>query len=157
VFSRAQLLQEVWGYDYFGGTRTVDVHVRRLRAKLGSEHEALIGTIRNVGYRFVADRPRELGVAPRPERPLPNGSRRKSGTANGGVCPVLSTRHTPPRACQLVRARDPGRNGGVYGECAVRYVAKASMSRPPKYLFVPFLKAGKLSPRRTGSCSSTMR
>jgi DNA-binding response OmpR family regulator len=62
VFSRAQLLQEVWGYDYFGGTRTVDVHVRRLRAKLGSDHEALIGTIRNVGYRFVADRPRE-GVA----------------------------------------------------------------------------------------------
>ena len=53
VFSRAQLLQEVWGYDYFGGTRTVDVHVRRLRAKLGVEHEALIGTVRNVGYRFV--------------------------------------------------------------------------------------------------------
>ncbi len=63
VFSRAQLLQEVWGYDYFGGTRTVDVHVRRLRAKLGHEHEALIGTIRNVGYRFVAERPRELDVA----------------------------------------------------------------------------------------------
>ena len=60
VFSRAQLLQEVWGYDYFGGTRTVDVHVRRLRAKLGSDHESLIGTIRNVGYRFVAERPREL-------------------------------------------------------------------------------------------------
>jgi DNA-binding response OmpR family regulator len=54
VFTRAQLLQEVWGYDYFGGTRTVDVHVRRLRAKLGPEHEALIGTVRNVGYRFVA-------------------------------------------------------------------------------------------------------
>jgi DNA-binding response OmpR family regulator len=53
VFSRSQLLQEVWGYDYFGGTRTVDVHVRRLRAKLGAEHEALIGTVRNVGYRFV--------------------------------------------------------------------------------------------------------
>jgi len=53
VFNRQQLLQEVWGYDYFGGTRTVDVHVRRLRAKLGSEHEALIGTVRNVGYRFV--------------------------------------------------------------------------------------------------------
>jgi DNA-binding response OmpR family regulator len=53
VFSRAQLLQDVWGYDYFGGTRTVDVHVRRLRAKLGSEHESLIGTVRNVGYRFV--------------------------------------------------------------------------------------------------------
>jgi DNA-binding response OmpR family regulator len=53
VFTREQLLQEVWGYDYFGGTRTVDVHVRRLRAKLGPEHEALIGTVRNVGYRFV--------------------------------------------------------------------------------------------------------
>lgn len=53
VFSRDHLLQEVWGYDYFGGTRTVDVHVRRLRAKLGPENENLIGTIRNVGYRFV--------------------------------------------------------------------------------------------------------
>jgi DNA-binding response OmpR family regulator len=51
VFSREQLLSEVWGYDYFGGTRTVDVHVRRLRAKLG-EHESIIGTVRNVGYRL---------------------------------------------------------------------------------------------------------
>ena len=57
VFTRAQLLQEVWGYDYFGGTRTVDVHVRRLRAKLGLEHEVLIGTVRNVGYRFVPEPP----------------------------------------------------------------------------------------------------
>jgi DNA-binding response OmpR family regulator len=53
VFTRAHLVQEVWGYDYFGGTRTVDVHVRRLRAKLGPEHEAMIGTVRNVGYKFV--------------------------------------------------------------------------------------------------------
>ena len=53
VFTRAQLLHEVWGYDFFGGTRTVDVHVRRLRAKLGPEHEALIGTVRNVGYKAV--------------------------------------------------------------------------------------------------------
>lgn len=51
VFTREQLLSEVWGYDYFGGTRTVDVHVRRLRAKLG-DMESLIGTVRNVGYRF---------------------------------------------------------------------------------------------------------
>jgi DNA-binding response OmpR family regulator len=63
VFSRAHLVQEVWGYDYFGGTRTVDVHVRRLRAKLGPEHEAMIGTVRNVGYKFV--RPPE---APVPQR-----------------------------------------------------------------------------------------
>jgi DNA-binding response OmpR family regulator len=55
VFTRAQLLQEIWGYDYFGGTRTVDVHIRRLRSKLGPEFEAIIGTVRNVGYRFTVD------------------------------------------------------------------------------------------------------
>jgi DNA-binding response OmpR family regulator len=64
VFTRAQLLQEVWGYDFFGGTRTVDVHVRRLRAKLGPEHERMIGTVRNVGYKF--------------ERPVKPGSRASS-------------------------------------------------------------------------------
>jgi DNA-binding response OmpR family regulator len=53
VFSRQQLLSDVWGYDYYGGTRTVDVHVRRLRAKLGPEYESVIGTVRNVGYRYV--------------------------------------------------------------------------------------------------------
>ena len=61
VFTRARLLQEVWGYDYFGGTRTVDVHVRRLRAKLGPEHESFIGTVRNVGYKFV--QPNETAAA----------------------------------------------------------------------------------------------
>jgi DNA-binding response OmpR family regulator len=71
VFTRSHLVQEVWGYDYFGGTRTVDVHVRRLRAKLGVEHESLIGTVRNVGYKFV--RPTEgrregAGDADVPER-----------------------------------------------------------------------------------------
>jgi DNA-binding response OmpR family regulator len=59
VFTRSHLVQEVWGYDYFGGTRTVDVHVRRLRAKLGTEHEGMIGTVRNVGYKFV--RPHDAG------------------------------------------------------------------------------------------------
>ena len=65
VFSRAQLLQEVWGYDFFGGTRTVDVHVRRLRAKLGPDHESLIGTVRNVGYKAVrpSDRREDGGGA----------------------------------------------------------------------------------------------
>ena len=74
VFSRQQLLQEVWGYDYFGGTRTVDVHVRRLRAKLGPENEHHIGTVRNVGYRFVlpaADR-----SAPAEPASEPSGSQR---------------------------------------------------------------------------------
>ena len=72
VFTRAQLLQEVWGYDYFGGTRTVDVHVRRLRAKLGPDHEALIGTVRNVGYRFV--------VPPRADEPDRSGDLAPAGT-----------------------------------------------------------------------------
>lgn len=63
VFTRAQLLNEVWGYDYYGGTRTVDVHVRRLRAKLGSEHESLISTVRNVGYRLSDSRKLEDSMA----------------------------------------------------------------------------------------------
>jgi len=75
VFTRAHLLQEVWGYDYFGGTRTVDVHVRRLRAKLGAEHESLIGTVRNVGYRFV---PPKTGEDPR------RGAPRDAGPATAG-------------------------------------------------------------------------
>ena len=62
VYTRDQLLQEVWGFDYYGGTRTVDVHVRRLRAKLGAEYEQLIGTVRNVGYRF--DPPTQRVAAP---------------------------------------------------------------------------------------------
>ncbi len=71
VFTRDQLLREVWGYDYFGGTRTVDVHVRRLRAKLGSEYESMIGTVRQVGYKFICAPPRQLpdtDPAPTPAR-----------------------------------------------------------------------------------------
>ena len=63
VFTRDRLLHDVWGYDYFGGTRTVDVHIRRLRAKLGSEHESLIGTVRNVGYRLVVSGTEDDGDA----------------------------------------------------------------------------------------------
>ncbi|HYU39871.1 MAG TPA: response regulator transcription factor [Acidimicrobiia bacterium] len=58
VFTREQLLSRVWGYEYYGGARTVDVHVRRLRAKLGEEHAGLIQTVRSVGYRF--GQPRSL-------------------------------------------------------------------------------------------------
>ena len=54
VLTRDALLHEVWGEDYIGGSRTVDVHIRRLRAKLGTEHDNLIGTVRNVGYRLDA-------------------------------------------------------------------------------------------------------
>jgi DNA-binding response OmpR family regulator len=56
VFNREQLLSRVWGYEYYGGARTVDVHVRRLRAKLGEEHAGLIQTVRSVGYRFGQSR-----------------------------------------------------------------------------------------------------
>jgi len=92
VFTRAHLLQEVWGYDYFGGTRTVDVHVRRLRAKLGAEHESLIGTVRNVGYRFVPLKtgednrrgaPRDAGPATGGP-PTPSGPPTPGGQADGG-------------------------------------------------------------------------
>ena len=54
VLTRDVLLHQVWGEDYIGGSRTVDVHIRRLRAKLGTEHDHLIGTVRNVGYRLDA-------------------------------------------------------------------------------------------------------
>jgi DNA-binding response OmpR family regulator len=90
VFSRQQLLQEVWGYDYFGGTRTVDVHVRRLRAKLGPEHDALIGTVRNVGYRFV------LPVRGDPaERPAPPGAGSEGPGARRAGTPTPRRRIQP--------------------------------------------------------------
>ena len=56
VFTREILLNQVWGYEYYGGARTVDVHVRRLRAKLGEENANLIQTVRSVGYRFGKSR-----------------------------------------------------------------------------------------------------
>jgi DNA-binding response OmpR family regulator len=84
VFTRAHLLQEVWGYDYFGGTRTVDVHIRRLRAKLGPEHDALIGTVRNVGYRFVPLKTADAEQAAKPgSHPAarPGGATKEMGPA----------------------------------------------------------------------------
>ncbi|KUJ53584.1 Transcriptional regulatory protein YycF [Streptomyces sp. MBT84] len=97
VFTRAQLLQEVWGYDYFGGTRTVDVHVRRLRAKLGPEHESLIGTVRNVGYRFVtpekADRASRPGEAENGEGTSAKAARSKPEDA-GEMAALSSTEVT---------------------------------------------------------------
>jgi DNA-binding response OmpR family regulator len=116
VFSRAQLLQEVWGYDYFGGTRTVDVHVRRLRAKLGAENEALIGTVRNVGYRFVPVK----GAAASPGGAEPESagldSTNQSG-ANGTV--------DPGDASQL----DPGAAESALPESAHPEAAAAHASR----------------------------
>ncbi|MBA3982966.1 MAG: response regulator transcription factor [Acidimicrobiia bacterium] len=56
VFTREMLLSRVWGYEYYGGARTVDVHIRRLRAKFGEEHAGLIHTVRSVGYRFGQSR-----------------------------------------------------------------------------------------------------
>jgi DNA-binding response OmpR family regulator len=56
VFTRETLLSRVWGYEYYGGARTVDVHIRRLRAKLGEEHANMISTVRSVGYRFGQSR-----------------------------------------------------------------------------------------------------
>ncbi len=89
VLTRAQLLSEVWGYDFFGGTRTVDVHVRRLRAKLGAEHESMIATIRGVGYKLVpaeqarAEREADGAGAEAGRRPAERGSADR-GTAERG-------------------------------------------------------------------------
>ena len=116
VFTRAHLLQEVWGYDYFGGTRTVDVHVRRLRAKLGAEHEALIGTVRNVGYRFVplkADegrgQPRGTGAgAPATGRAgaaEPAGSAGATGAGRGARRPGREDGDPRPARGQIERRR----------------------------------------------------
>ena len=54
VFNRETLLSKVWGYDFYGGARTVDVHIRRLRSKIEDRHRTFIETVRNVGYRFRA-------------------------------------------------------------------------------------------------------
>ncbi len=81
VFTRSQLLQEVWGYDYFGGTRTVDVHVRRLRAKLGTENESLIGTVRNVGYKFVPAKHEDRRADHRAASARPGGNARRQAAA----------------------------------------------------------------------------
>ena len=81
VFTRETLLSRVWGYEYYGGARTVDVHIRRLRAKLGEEHAYLIQTVRSVGYRFgqVAWHP---GLA---QRSGPGASTGPGGTGGSGV------------------------------------------------------------------------
>jgi DNA-binding response OmpR family regulator len=100
VFTRSQLLQEVWGYDYFGGTRTVDVHVRRLRAKLGAENEALIGTVRNVGYRFVPARADGTGPgadsAPANPQPGPPANPQPGPPANPQPGPPANPQPGPP-------------------------------------------------------------
>jgi DNA-binding response OmpR family regulator len=83
VFTRAQLLDQLWGYDFFGGTRTVDVHVRRLRAKFGAGHAQLIGTVRHVGYKFV-----------RPARPGPRSRDAEDLTAASCTAPASNP---PPR------------------------------------------------------------
>lgn len=98
VFTRAQLLQEVWGYDYFGGTRTVDVHVRRLRAKLGPEHESLIGTVRNVGYRFVTPEKPERAAEDREPQDKRGGRAAANGDGSEDGAGAGARRTAPSRA-----------------------------------------------------------
>jgi DNA-binding response OmpR family regulator len=107
VFTRAQLLQEVWGYDYFGGTRTVDVHVRRLRAKLGTENEELIGTVRNVGYRFV---PRPTSAVRGASGPDPAGVLTR-GDDPQGPTGVLTGEGDPTAG-----RREPAFGSGAHGD-----------------------------------------
>ena len=108
VFTRSQLLREVWGYDYFGGTRTVDVHVRRLRAKLGTDNEALIGTVRNVGYKFVPARQESRRGGP--------GSANYDGAgADAGAAQARTSSKAPRTANRATNrtANRAARSGGI--------------------------------------------
>ena len=103
VFTREQLLSRVWGYEYYGGARTVDVHVRRLRAKLGEEHANLIQTVRSVGYRF--------GQTRWPGQRRPSGRRRLSfGVAVVGVVGERRRASTDRRRRRTARSRPPTRS-----------------------------------------------
>ncbi len=115
VFTRAQLLQEVWGYDFFGGTRTVDVHVRRLRAKLGPEHDGLIGTVRSVGYKFVLP-PRGKGAERGRREDGVIGAEETAESASSDRAPAASS-DRPPAAERPERAADAptGRFGEPIG------------------------------------------
>ena len=94
AYSREVLLHRVWGFEYCGGTRTVDVHIRRLRAKLGGEYEHLIGTVRNVGYRFDPPEARETShsrlrrlpttLTPTPSKTGASCHANPNGHASGG-------------------------------------------------------------------------
>ena len=119
VFTRSHLVQEVWGYDYFGGTRTVDVHVRRLRAKLGAEHEAMIGTVRNVGYKFV--RPSDAGAAPARRRR--RRRRRRRQPSSTGSLDEPSRRADASLACGSWRARSRPRCPTTRRRSAIRRLA----------------------------------
>ena len=124
VFSRQQLLSDVWGYDYYGGTRTVDVHVRRLRAKLGPEYESVIGTVRNVGYRFVA--PAEEAAAINAVADPRGRARRRLETARRRV--AESGRQSSARARRsLDRVGACGRAGSRAG----RWAAGTARRRAP--------------------------
>jgi two-component system alkaline phosphatase synthesis response regulator PhoP len=91
VFTRETLLSRVWGYEYYGGARTVDVHIRRLRAKLGEEHAHLIHTVRSVGYRFGQG-------GWNPAASAPDRSRIEGVLAPGGLETSEPSRSTQPTA-----------------------------------------------------------
>jgi DNA-binding winged helix-turn-helix (wHTH) protein len=123
VFTRTQLLQEVWGYDYYGGTRTVDVHVRRLRAKLGPENDQLIGTVRNVGYRF--DPPKERRSHAEPNAHVePTASAPQAQDIPADPVPIA------PEADGAAQPAKPAeRSGGPRDEVAQARARKRSATR----------------------------
>jgi DNA-binding response OmpR family regulator len=140
VFTRSQLLQEVWGYDYFGGTRTVDVHVRRLRAKLGVEYESLIGTVRNVGYRFV------------PSPGKAEGRGQPSGTATpAGYAP---DQHAPDQHARDEDAQDEDARNGPAGP---RPAGRAAPARPGPAPAGGDSRPGAAGRRRSGPASPDPR
>ena len=106
VFTREQLLSRVWGYEYYGGARTVDVHVRRLRAKLGEEHASLIQTVRSVGYRFGSPRWAPGGYDERSGlvvRPLRGGVGPRSASSTSSQ-PISALQIAPPSITAMGRS-----------------------------------------------------
>lgn len=106
VFTRDEILLGVWGDDYYGGTRTVDVHVRRLRAKLGKDLENAIHTVRNVGYRFSPDTAGEdddeesdpgSSAANSSDAGLPTAGSSDAGSPTAGSSDAAPTTGTPSR------------------------------------------------------------
>ena len=104
VFTREQLLSRVWGYEYYGGARTVDVHVRRLRAKLGEEHANLIQTVRSVGYRFGQTR-----LLPARRAPSPSRRDRRAVGRSGGWFGVAASELRPRRESASSPTNQPNR------------------------------------------------
>ena len=140
VFTRETLLSRVWGYEYYGGARTVDVHVRRLRAKLGEEHAHLIQTVRSVGYKFGTSTERVRRLAER------------------RVGPELDLGERAQR--QLARPRPPSASGAARSKASTHtslHAAKSAMSTRNNVALTTWSNVAPASARTARALASAWR